>query len=398
VSVVLSIDVEVASADRASLLGALNESRRVRARLDRFDIAVAARLAELSSETQVMFPERDVADATRVSLTEASRHFERAKTIEAVPELGQVLDAGQASAGHVDVVTRAMHDLNAVDRQRLAERGDALATAAARQSRDEFAKTVRRHVRQLASGDGVERLERQRRAVRMRTWIDRDTGMWCVRGEFDPERGLILESQLQAKVDQLFHDKTPPECPTDPMSKQQYLRALAFAELLKGSGGKVSTEVMVVIDAPTLIDGAHPDTMMDLGLELDLPVETVRRMACCADVIVPVITAHDGVALYLGRERREPSKAQRRALRAMYHCCAIPGCTVAFDKCQIHHVHWWRRGGLTDIDNLLPICFQHHHCVHEGRWNLRLGTDRSVTVIYPDGSRMTTGPPKRRAG
>ncbi|MGZ6983109.1 MAG: HNH endonuclease signature motif containing protein, partial [Ilumatobacteraceae bacterium] len=108
------------------------------------------------------------------------------------------------------------------------------------------------------------------------------------------------------------------------------------------------------------------------------------------------IAAADGVSLYLGRASRVANREQRRALRVMYRGCAIPGCEARFADCDIHHLVWFRRLGLTDIDNLLPICHRHHHCVHEGGWHLALDTRRNLTITYPDGNIQTTGPPKTR--
>ncbi len=83
----------------------------------------------------------------------------------------------------------------------------------------------------------------------------------------------------------------------------------------------------------------------------------------------------------------------------MYRRCAIPGCSVGFDKCQIHHLQWWGRDhGHTDIDVMLPLCHKHHHHAHEGGWQLALDPHRNLTITYPDGTTMTTGPPTIRAG
>jgi predicted restriction endonuclease len=60
-------------------------------------------------------------------------------------------------------------------------------------------------------------------------------------------------------------------------------------------------------------------------------------------------------------------------------------------------VIWWRHGGLTDLDNLLPLCSRHHHKVHDDGWHLALGPERQLTVTFPDGSVKNTGPPSRRA-
>ena len=80
------------------------------------------------------------------------------------------------------------------------------------------------------------------------------------------------------------------------------------------------------------------------------------------------------------------TRAQRRALRAMYRSCAHPSCTVPFDSCRIHHVIYWEGGGSSDLDNLLPLCERHHHLVHEGGWTLQLFPDRRTTWRTSDGT------------
>lgn len=116
-------------------------------------------------------------------------------------------------------------------------------------------------------------------------------------------------------------------------------------------------------------------------------------MACHA-AIIPVVLDSDGVVLDQGRTVRNATRAQRRALRAMYATCAIPGCRVASGHCQPHHIRWWvEHGGPTDLHNLLPLCSRHHHCVHEGGWQIVMHPDRSLTITYTDGSVQETGPP-----
>jgi hypothetical protein len=369
----------------------------VRGWLDSVEVAAARRLAELAVVSPSMFPERVVADAGRVSLTEASKGFDRAKTTTAIPQLAVVLEDGGTSAGHVDVVTRAMRSLSPEQRDRFAERGDVLASAASQLPRDEFARTVRAEVRRVCADDGIDRLLQQRRATGLRTWVDRETGMWCLRGEFDPETGLTLDAKLRGMIEALFHDTTPPTCPTDPLLKQQHLRALALVALCEGhGGGRTRTEINILIDAETLLHGEHDHSIIDLGIPVEVPIETLRRMACCAETIVPIICAADGISLHLGREARVANRDQRRALRAMYRGCAIPGCTTAWNHIDIHHLKWFRHLGRTDIDNLLPLCHKHHHNVHEGGWHLTLDPTRNLTITYPDSTTMTTGPPKRK--
>jgi len=140
---------------------------------------------------------------------------------------------------------------------------------------------------------------------------------------------------------------------------------------------------------------------VDWGLPVEVPYSVLIDLFADADVY-PVIV-RNGVVLYapgelnLGRTTRLANRAQRRALRAMYATCAIPGCETRFERCKIHHVHWWRHGGRTDLENLLPMCVHHHTKVHNHGWVVTLGQGRTLTLRLPDGTIHNTGPPGRRA-
>jgi hypothetical protein len=289
------VAVDVSSADKDTVMMLLDRWRRIKNWGDSFELTCAARLRDLERSEPAMSAEHVAAEASRVTVREALRPFDRARTVETIPELGAALQAGGASGAHVDAVTAALRGLTASQKQALADRGAVLARAAEQLSANEFGRQVRRHVDAIVRDGGVSRLERQRRDTRLRTWVDRDTGMWRLSGEFDPETGLQLATRLQAMTNTLFHQATPAEAPTDALAKQQYLAAHALLRLTEGRHGKTSTEVMVLIDAKTMVSGEHSDTVVDLGFDIELPVETVRKMACCADVVVPVITADNGV-------------------------------------------------------------------------------------------------------
>ena len=73
------------------------------------------------------------------------------------------------------------------------------------------------------------------------------------------------------------------------------------------------------------------------------------------------------------------------------------GCNVGYDRCELHHLLWWRHGGRTDLDNLIPICTKHHGKVHHDGWIIELGPNRELTLRLPDGTVRSTGPPTIRA-
>ena len=92
----------------------------------------------------------------------------------------------------------------------------------------------------------------------------------------------------------------------------------------------------------------------------------MRRLACEADII-PIVLDGDGRVVDVGRAKRLATADQRRALRAMHQTCAAPDCPVRFGDCDIHHLNEWNDGGLTNLENLIPLCSKHHHLIHEGQ-------------------------------
>ncbi|HSP30212.1 MAG TPA: HNH endonuclease signature motif containing protein, partial [Ilumatobacteraceae bacterium] len=134
-----------------------------------------------------------------------------------------------------------------------------------------------------------------------------------------------------------------------------------------------------------------------------IPVEIPARVLATltGDADIHAVVVRNGVVLYapgelnLGRTTRLANRAQRRALRGLYRCCAIPGCAVAYDRCKLHHIIWWRNMGRTDLDNLLPVCSIHHAKIHNDDWHIELGPNRELTLRLPDGTTHTTGPPNR---
>ncbi|HEY4608205.1 MAG TPA: DUF222 domain-containing protein [Ilumatobacteraceae bacterium] len=379
----------------AALLSRLNA---LRSWVESRSLAVTRRLNELAEVNPGMFPEQIVADATRVSLNQALEPFRRTNAVDLLPEFNDALGAGAVNVDHLDVLAKTIAGLDQPTRDRLAERGAFLTEVASHTTSAEFGRTLRTEIRRAQCDDGIATLERQRRNTRLRTWVDRTTGMWCLRGEFDPESGAILAKRLHDTVEALFHDAAPDTAPSDPLERQSHFGALALIGLTSGkrSGRGGGVDMSILVDAKTLVDGVHDGSVIDWGLPIELPVETIRRMACLAEV-TPIIVGGDGVRMHLGRTTRLATANQRKALRAMYRGCAVPGCCAAWDSVVIHHLKHYHRGGDTDIENLVPLCSKHHHLAHEGGWKFALDRLRNLTITLPNGTVKCHGPPSALA-
>jgi hypothetical protein len=140
--------------------------------------------------------------------------------------------------------------------------------------------------------------------------------------------------------------------------------------------------VVVHIDLETLTNGLSESSTHRTAFGADLPVETIRRIACDANII-PLVLNGAGMPLDIGRGQRLASAAQRRALEATHDTCAFDGCAVAFHACQIHHIDYWENGGPTDLDNMVPLCSRHHHAAHEGGWTLTLKPGSRTLLAQP---------------
>jgi hypothetical protein len=365
----------------------LERVRRVRAWVDSVETKLCAALRSSPSVVPVIELEK-----SGLRSSDVRRVMARADAVTSAPEFATALEAGVVTAAHVDGLAGALRLLG--DRaDTLMEHTPSLVHDATIMSPDEFSRHVRREARRLLDDGGVANFERQRRSTYLRTWVD-DEGMTVMHGKFDPERGTALVSVLDRVVEEMFHsgDRTGHGFePAPGIEANDHRRALALVDLLCSSGRETPidsvsmrparAEIVVHIGLETLV-GATTGLARVIGGS-ELPVETVRRLACEADLI-PIVLNGAGVALDVGRSKRLATAHQRRALAARYETCAIPTCAVLFHRCEPHHLRPWEDGGRTDLANLLPLCVKHHHAVHEGGWKLDVDpTTGDVRVTYP---------------
>jgi uncharacterized protein DUF222/HNH endonuclease len=120
-------------------------------------------------------------------------------------------------------------------------------------------------------------------------------------------------------------------------------------------------------------------------------VATAQMVACSAALSWML---HDsaGKLLDLGRRRRRPNAALRRAARERDKCrCRFPGCESR--RVDLHHIHYWSNGGRTKLDNLVSLCKHHHLLVHERGYLIAAARDGTFTFYRPDGTAIPASPP-----
>ena len=408
---VLSAAVTRASVDGVdhdSLTGLLRGIRGAEAALASLLVCVATR-ADVLAERGEGAPAREflLGDGYAVRGRQAGTEASRAELLGLAPGAAALLAEGRVSPAHLDVLARQWLPLTEEQRSRLAI--EPLLATAEQLPVDTFSRHVGRAVSMLrvtpppeddlADGGGddaaaADQAEDQalrigdtkRAASWFRHWFDADTGMGHIAGYFDPERYEALTSVIDAHTDHLAATAD------EPTTKNANLAAAALVDLATNSGdtsggGRRLPHVTVVV-------GQHAS---ETGNGHPLTDHAVRRFLCDA-VVQKVVLDEHGLPIDVGRRCRTATASQWTAVRALYRTCAWHRCERPLSWCQLHHVHEWENGGPTDLSNLVPLCSEHHHRVHEGKWSIALGEDRSLNITRANGSHYVTTDPPTRSG
>ena len=397
--------VDVASADPASCASVLGATRRLRGWIDRVEAGVTRRMIELH-EREGAAPAADVHTQTGgVSSAEGKRKERRSKTLDDAPSFEDALGAGEIGAEHVDALANATAKLDDDVKAQLFDREDDLLDDAKRLSPEEFGRSVRDLTRAIERDNGIERSKRQRKETFLSRRTNTATGLIEGRFAFHPELASKVFGPVDRHVSTLIADGAAagdPAC-VDRSVDRNRLAAEALGELVAAGNQELHPgrgDVTVICDERTHTTGEfHDESVCETGDGNPIAPATVQRICCDADITTITVDAN-GVPLTAGRTVRHANRAQRRALRAMYRTCGFGDCDVPFDRCEMHHIVPWERGGPTDLDNLVPLCSRHHHVVHEGGWTLELAPDRTLTIRQRDGRTFRVVepevPPRRR--
>ena len=83
----------------------------------------------------------------------------------------------------------------------------------------------------------------------------------------------------------------------------------------------------------------------------------------------------------MGRTVRLAPPQLRNAVIARDRCCVMCGRPAGW--CHVHHLHYWRDGGPTDLTNSALVCGRCHRSIHNGDWEVVLGDDGHPQAIPP---------------
>jgi len=226
------------------------------------------------------------------------------------------------------------------------------------------------HARHAADAEGYAEQEAdqvQNRRLSLSNWID---GTMVLSGVLDAFGGAALRAALEPLAHRSGeHDH------------RQRGQRLADALVELATGGPERAAIQVTSSVETLL-GLAGAPAADAEFSLPISSKIIERLACDSN-ITRVLLDSESAVIDVGRAKRVVSGPARRALNARDGCCRWPGCDRPPSLTAAHHVVHWVRGGTTDLDNLILLCFRHHWMVHEGKWQLVRSDDGRMLAIPP---------------
>ncbi len=201
-----------------------------------------------------------------------------------------------------------------------------------------------------------------------------DLSWWSVWGGLDGATGAIIDEALTKQSDAL-----PTDDPHMPVASA-WRRATALA-LICSSNDAIPTQVTVFVDADTAT-GSTGEAGVYLQAGPRVGRQALEALLCDSTTEV-IAVSQQGEPMRYGRGSRSiPPPLRRAIIRRDGNRCSIDGCDSR-NRLQVHHIIPWSKGGPTDPENLISVCWYHHHiAIHQhkltpyrqpthGRWRLR---------------------------
>jgi hypothetical protein len=178
------------------------------------------------------------------------------------------------------------------------------------------------------------------------------TRLW---GQFTGADGRILEKALQAAVDSF-----PNNPDTTPAQDRADALVGVASEWLSGEvgGHELAAEIFVDAQLATITDGETGATVIS-GPRVG--PNTLHEILCSGTVRINFADSFGNISTS-PTSRAIPSAVRRRVLYRDGHRCVIAGCRSR-SRLQPHHLTPYAQGGTHHPDNLVTLCWYHHHIV-----------------------------------
>jgi hypothetical protein len=350
------------------------------------DLVLEFERLRASGATQFRDTEAFLRNATGLSRATARTRVQAFRQLVVLPTMRSLLTEGAVTFDHVRALAEHADSPN---RDAVLDDEAEVAGWASDVSADDYRKRLAVWARDLDDKREADQSshERQRRRVRVRRTTTSD-GLHRTILDLDDEADAIVHAAVRDIVREMQQAEDKAKLPPDQRRSSAQRWGDAFAEMARRSRGadaltknRARPTILALTEMSVLWDQLRVNGVCELEDGTQLTGAQLRKMACEADII-PIVLSGDGVPLDMGRLARLATWNQRLALRSLHPTCAVEGCNVAFEWCEIHHLKPWNKRGRTDLDNLVPLCSYHHTWVHDldGNVILELLPDRTLRL------------------
>ncbi len=314
----------------------------------------------------------------RMSTRAANSVAKTAAGLAEMPKLSESLAEGTITAEHAAVAVAAAAKTSAEQVE------DELSKLAETSSVDAFTEQSRRWVNRNQPDDGAELYKQQRRNRLLKHWINEE-GMGVLLAELDPTSYQQVVKAINVEHDRLWRDDGGREGKPDDVRTTPQRMADAFVALLtdptRRGPGSTRMQLIAVADIERLRSDNPTGVAEIVGGEA-LPQTVLERLMCTA-AVTGVVFDGEGQPLWVGRTHRHATEAQVKAIVARDRHCRGKDCTAGPERCEIHHIVPWDKGGLTDIDSMCLACPLCHHNIHD-RGYIVIKTNTGYKIINPN--------------
>ena len=344
---------------------------------------------------------------TGMSGREAREATKTAEVILNLPGAEEALAAGQVTPAHLAALAPLASTADAPD----------LLELAARQSPEEFARTVQRA---RIERDGKTWSEKQHAARSVKFFND-EYGCIGMRAVLPPLAGTIVKNTLNNMANEAWRAAHPDRARTlgghdaEPFDRRlaDAPMALVGAQSKAGSSAVTTTAAVsaktaaaasspgdasttnaddlcahkpgddntsvvpgrtpenatattaarsgTMVGRPTVVVTINAETLESEIVGVGpIPFTEAAALAATADLYAAVHSSTWAI-LNFGRNRRLASPLQRLAAIVRDGGCIADGCTASYDRCDLQHEPPWEDGGCTNLDALEFVCSAEHH-------------------------------------
>ena len=190
--------------------------------------------------------------------------------------------------------------------------------------------------------------------------------------------GAIVDKALSETVDQL------PALPDDKRMSAGWRKAQALRQICTSEEAPPA-QVTVIVDAKeSAATNGEAGVMLEAGPRVG--AQALQAILCDADTEVLARTEQGRYLDYGRKERTVPPALKRALIDKVHGRCAADGCN-ARHRLEAHHKTPWSEGGRTNQEDLVLLCWFHHHVVVH-QWGYQL-------FAHPDHGRIRFRAPPR---